>query len=104
MKQIRRIKMTDIIITTIISIFPSIAAVITIICAIIKVIRDNKTLVEPLVKKFNDLQEEVHNRKDVAVLNDKIESVMEENRQLKKEIADLITVIRQVKYDVNKEV
>lgn len=96
--------MTDIIITTIISIFPSIAAVITIICAIIKVIRDNKTLVEPLVKKFNDLQEEVHNRKDVAVLNDKIESVMEENRQLKKEIADLITVIRQVKYDVNKEV
>lgn len=96
--------MNDIIITTIISVFPSIAAVITIICAVIKTIRDNKTLIEPIITKFEALKQEVHDRKDVAELNDKIEAVMQENRQLKQEMADLITAIRKVQYDVNKEV
>lgn len=96
--------MNDIILTTIISVFPSIAAVITIICAVIKTIRDNKTLIEPIITKFEALQQEVHERKDVAELNNKIEAVMQENRQLKQEIADLITVLRKVQYDVNKEV
>ena len=96
--------MNDIIITTIISVFQIIAAVIKIICAFIKTIRDNKTLIEPIITKFEALKQEVHERKDVAELNDKIEAVMQENRQLKQEIADLITVLRKVQYDVNKEV
>lgn len=79
---------------------PSIAAILGIICSIIKVVRDNKAVIQPVIDQFNDLRKEVKDKTELEEVKAEMLAIMKENRQLRQEIADLITEMRKVQYDI----
>lgn len=84
----------------IVACLPSVSAIVAIICAIIKVAKDNKEIVEPLVKKYQELKQEIANK---AKTQEIIDALMTENRQIRQELADLITEMRKRKYDIPED-
>lgn len=87
----------------IVAILPSVAAVFSIFFAVIKCIKDNKTLVQPIIDGYKELKKEVEDKTELSEVKAQMEAIMVENRQLKKEIADLISAIKKVQYDINSD-
>lgn len=81
----------------IVACLPSLSAIVAIICAIIKVAKDNKEIVEPLIQKYQELKQEIAERKKTQEI---IDALMTENRQIRQELADLITELKKQKYEI----
>lgn len=81
---------------------PSIISVIGIIFSVIRIIKGNKNIVKPVEEEIRKLRENVESDD----LKNKMYAIMCENRQIKKELADLITEMRKQNYEIpdNKEV
>lgn len=83
----------------IISVLPSLAAIIGIVASIIKMIKDNKAIVKPVIEQFEELRKEVKDKTEMTDAKETIQMLLQENASLRKEIADLITAISKIKYD-----
>ena len=82
---------------------PAITAIIGIIAAVIKNHKDIQAKTQPILDKFDELRQEVNDKTELTEVKIQMEAIMVENRQLKQEIADLITVLKKVKYEIPKE-
>lgn len=89
----------------IIAYLPVITAIIGIICSIVKIAKDNKAIIKPLQEQFANLRQEVQDKTELEAVKNQMLAIMTENRQLRQEMADLITEMRKQKYELpNKEV
>lgn len=79
--------------TLIIAAAPSITAIIGIIFAVVKGIKNNKTTSKDILDKFEELREEVFNTKEYSDLKDQLQLAHQENYALKKKINELLTKI-----------
>lgn len=79
--------------TLIIAAAPSITAIIGIIFAVVKGIRNNKTTSKDILDKFEELREEVFNTKEYSDLKDQLQIAHQENYALKKKLNELLTKI-----------
>ena len=75
---------------------PAITAVIGIIFAAIKGIRNNKDTVKELKDAFEDMREEVVNTKEYEELKAQYKVVMQENIDLKRKFNELLTKMDRV--------
>lgn len=75
---------------------PAITAVIGIIFAVIKGIRNNKDTVKELKDAFEDMREEVVNTKEYEELKAQYKVVMQENIDLKRKFNELLTKMDRV--------
>lgn len=85
----------------IIASLPTLSAIVGIIVAVIKVLKDNKSIVEPLKVKFEELKNEVKDRKEFDELLNRLDASLEQNRQLMLMNAKLLTELTKVQYDPN---
>ena len=91
----------DAIMAIIIASLPTLSAIVGIIVAVIKVLKDNKSIVEPLKIKFEELKNEVKDRKEFDELLNRLDASLEQNRQLMLMNAKLLTELTKVQYDPN---
>ena len=91
----------DAIMAIIIASLPTLSAIVGIIVAVIKVLKDNKSIVGPLKVKFEELKNEVKDRKEFDELLNRLDASLEQNRQLMLMNAKLLTELTKVQYDPN---
>lgn len=91
----------DAIMAIVIASLPTLSAIVGIIVAVIKVLKDNKSIVEPLKVKFEELKNEVKDRKEFDELLNRLDASLEQNRQLMLMNAKLLTELTKVQYDPN---
>lgn len=85
--------MIDQITTYIVSILPSLTAILAMVLMVVKVLRS-----------FNSLRDEVKNSKEMEEIKNQIQIVVQENYELKKQIKSLVQKLDKVKIKDNKEV
>lgn len=85
--------MIDQITTYIISILPSLTAILAMVLMVVKVLRS-----------FNTLRDEVKNSKEMEEIKNQIQIVVQENYELKKQIKQLVQKLDKVKIKDDKEV
>ena len=79
-----------------VSILPSITAVITCIGFCIKWLSNNKNIINPLVKKFNELESEVKNQKNYEEVKAQMSCLIEQNAQNTKMLKELYSEQKKV--------
>lgn len=84
----------------IIAILPALSAVLGIIASVVKMAKDNKAVIKPVIDQFNDLRQEVKDKTELEAVRNEMLAIMTENRQIRQELADLITELKKEKYDV----
>lgn len=72
---------------------PSITAIIGIIFAVIKGIKNNKTTSKDILDKFEEVREQVFDTKEYTELKEQLKIAYQENYELKKKINELLTKI-----------
>lgn len=72
---------------------PSITAIIGIIFAVIKGIRNNQTTSKDILDKFEEVREQVFDTKEYTELKEQLKIAYQENYELKKKINELLTKI-----------
>ena len=85
--------MVEQIYTLIIAAAPSITAIIGIVFAIVKGIKNNKTTSKDILDRFEEMREEVMNTKEYSDLKDQLQIAHQENYALKKKLNELLTKI-----------
>lgn len=85
--------MVEQIYTLIIAAAPSITAIIGIVFAIVKGIKNNKTTSKDIIDKFEEMREEVFNTKEYSDLKAQLKIAYQENYELKKKLNELLTKI-----------
>ena len=88
---------------------PIIVAIIGCITTCIKSSSNTKKILNPIITEFTTLKEDVKAQVEMNELKIRLdeqavrlEALAIENRQLKKEMADLITVLRKQQYEIPK--
>ena len=72
---------------------PAITAIIGIIFAVIKGIKNNQTTSKDILDKFEEVREQVFNTKEYTELKEQLKIAYQENYELKKKINELLTKI-----------
>lgn len=72
---------------------PSITAIIGIVFAVIKGIKNNQTTSKDILDKFEEVREQVFNTKEYTELKEQLKIAYQENYELKKKINELLTKI-----------
>ena len=90
----------DAIYALVIAALPALAAILSIIAAIVKMVKDNKAIIKPVIEQFNALRAEVKDKTELEAVKTEMQAIMAENRQIRQELADLITELKKVKYDI----
>lgn len=85
--------MVEQIYTLIIAAAPSITAIVGIVFAIVKGIKNNKTTSKDILDKFEEMREEVMNTKEYSDLKAQLKLAYQENYELKKKLNELLTKI-----------
>ena len=75
---------------------PSITAIIGIVFAVIKGIKNNQTTSKDILDKFEEVREQVFNTKEYSELKEQLKIAYQENYELKKKINELLTKIDHV--------
>lgn len=82
---------------------PALSAILGIIASVIKMAKDNKAVIQPVIDQFNNLRQEVQDKTELEAVKTEMLAIMTENRQIRQELADLITEMKKVKYEIPKE-
>lgn len=82
---------------------PALSAIFGIIASVVKMAKDNKAVIQPVIDQFNSLRKEVQDKTELEAVKTEMNAIMTENRQLRQEMADLITEMRKQKYEIPKE-
>lgn len=85
--------MVEQIYTLIIAAAPSITAIVGIVFAIVKGIKNNKTTSKDILDRFEEMREEVMNTKEYSDLKAQLKLAHQENYELKKKLNELLTKI-----------
>ena len=72
---------------------PSITAIIGIVFAVIKGIKNNQTTSKDILDKFEEVREQVFDTKEYTELKEQLKIAYQENYELKKKINELLTKI-----------
>lgn len=92
--------MTETIIAFITAFGPSIVAIISIIASVIKIAKDNKSIVKPVIDEFNQLRQEVNDKTDLTDARQEMRALIQQNAEQSKKIDLLIAELSKVKqYD-----
>ena len=75
---------------------PSITAIIGIVFAVIKGIKNNQTTSKDILDKFEEVREQVFNTKEYSELKEQLKIAYQENYELKKKINELLAKIEHV--------
>lgn len=78
---------------------PAIAAICSIIAAVIKVIKSNKKEIKAVVDELVDLRAEVSKTKDYEELKIQLKEVHKENMLLKQKLNELLTEIKRIRQE-----
>ena len=87
--------------TIIVAAAPSITAIIGIVAAVLKAIKNNKATSKDVINKFEEVRQEIFNTKEYSELKDQLKIVHQENYELKKKLNELLTKIDRI--DRSKE-
>ena len=82
---------------------PSITAIIGIIFAVVKGIKNNKTTSKDILDKFEEMREEVMNTKEYTELKEQLKIAYQENYALKRKINELLTKIDHIQRNEGDE-
>lgn len=82
---------------------PSIVAIISIIAAIIKMIRANGKSAQDVIDKFEETRQAVLDTKEYETLKNELRMAHAENREIKKLIKELLTKIDRIERPEEKE-
>ena len=82
---------------------PSITAIIGIIFAVVKGIKNNKTTSKDILDKFEEMREEVMNTKEYTELKEQLKIAYQENYVLKRKINELLTKIDHIQRNEGDE-
>ena len=88
--------MIDEIYALIIATAPSITAIVGIVFAIVKGIKNSKTTSKDIIDKFEEMREEVLNTKEYSDLKAQLKLAHQENYELKKKLNELLTKIDRI--------
>lgn len=91
--------MVETIFLAIIAAAPAVAAIFSIIAAVVKLIRTNKSELKVLIDAFNALKQEVINTKEYTEIKQELAAVHRENAELKKQMNQLLTELTRVKHE-----
>lgn len=86
----------DIIVAALISIAPALSAIIGCVASFIKLKKNNEISNKEIVEKFETVRQEVMNTKQYESLKQQLLVAHQENRELKKQINELLTKIDKV--------
>lgn len=75
---------------------PALTAIIGIITAVLKMIKEGKNTNKEIINKFEEVRQEIFNTKEYSDLKDQLAIVHQENAELKKTINELLTKIDHV--------
>lgn len=88
--------MVETIFLAIVAAAPAIAAIFTIIAAVVKMVRTNKSELKAVVDAFNELKNEVVNVKEYSEVKRELAAVHRENAELKKQMNELLTELTRI--------
>lgn len=88
----------DTIYAIIIAAAPALSAILSIVLAVLKNRKDIAKVCDPIKEEFEQLRKEVQDKTELEAVKNEMLAIMTENRQLKQEIADLITAINKTEY------
>lgn len=92
--------MTEQIIAFIATWGPSIAAIISIIAAVVKMAKDNRSVVKPVLEQFEQLREEVSDKTDLTEARQEMRAIIQQNAELRAQNLALMTALTKVQqYD-----
>lgn len=86
----------ELLITLIAAAAPSIIAILGIVTAVIKCVRSGKASNKEVIDKFEETRQAVMNTKEYESLKIELQQAHAENRELKKQIKQLLTKIDRV--------
>ena len=75
---------------------PSLTAIIGIVTAIVKSIKSNKDTSKEVINKFEEVRQEIINKKEYSELKDQLKIAHQENYELKKKLNELLTKIDKI--------
>lgn len=92
--------MTEQIIAFIATWGPSIAAIISIVAAVVKMAKDNRSVVKPVLEQFEQLREEVSDKTDLTEARQEMRAIIQQNAELRAQNLALMTALTKVQqYD-----
>ena len=84
----------------ILPLLPTITAIIGIIASVVKMTGTSKKIVQPVLEQFNDLRPEVKDKTQAEQALVEVRMLIEENRKLREQLAELQTEITKIKHEV----
>lgn len=92
--------MTEQIIAFIATWGPSIAAIISIIAAVVKMAKDNRSVIKPVLEQFEELREDVSDKTDLTEARQEMRIIIQQNAELRAQNLALMTALTKVQqYD-----
>ena len=83
---------------------PTLGAIIGIICAVVRTVKNNKdtltAISQPIVEAFDNLREEAKDKQKANECIQEVKELIEENRLLREQLAELQTEITKIKHEV----
>lgn len=77
---------------------PSLAAIFSIIAAVVKMTKDNGGILTEVINKVNGLAVEIKNTKEMEDMKTQMGALLESNRALQKRCDELLTEITKIKH------
>lgn len=78
---------------------PSLAAIFTIIAAVVKMTKDNSGVLKNLIDTVNTLAVEIKNTKEMDDMKTQMRALLESNRALQKRYDELLTEVTKIKHE-----
>lgn len=88
------------IIPTAAAILPSLGALFGILVSCVKLIKDNKAQIKPILEQFAELRQEVKDKTDLREARQEMKQIIHDNAVLKRQMNELITAQTKVKHEV----
>lgn len=83
---------------TIVAALPSIAAVFTVIAAVVKMTKDNGGVLKEVLDKLEEFAVELKNTKEMDEMKVQMRALAQSNRELQKKYNELLTEITKVEH------
>lgn len=91
------------IIPTAAAILPSLGALFGILVSCVKLIKDNKEQIRPILEKFEELRQEVKDKTDLREARAEMKQIIHDNAVLKRQLNEMITLQSKVKHEVPED-
>ena len=83
---------------------PSLASIFGIIAAIVKVLKDNKKVIQPIIDKFEELKKEVEDKTNLEEARAEMKLIISQNAQLREQNRKLLQALNHVVVQDDEEI